>query len=496
MREAEVKRGERERTVERRSVKRLRALVIVLTVAALVAAALTAVALNQTGRARRASGLAVARELAAAASANLEVDRELAILLALEALRTARDVDQSIDPRVEEVLRRAAPAVAIDTTSTLGADIRTSTFTPDGTAVAIVGLDGSVGVWDLTTGARSLAIRSPEISCGVDVGCPDVFKVALSDDASLLATGDDEGRAHVWDLGSGREILTVVPAPRLPSLVGCSSAATSCVWSGEAAPQVAVSPDGSLLATGTGGGTVQMWDIATGKLSSDIHSCDVGTDVGCWQYTPEFLAFSPDGTRLFFEGAFGGPARIVDVTTGETFSLPPGRFWDAIRADESRFAYAPNGRIEFAFGPNGTFALFKQFGPNGTFALSEQTDPRLRNAEGQVHPLEGHTLPVVSAAFDAEGTRLATGSLDGMARVWDATTADLIFTSPVEPSDVAAVAFTPDGSRITAVYSDGRIIVHPIALEDAIEIARARVTRGLTDDECRRYLHSSSCSPD
>ena len=73
---------------------------------------------------------------------------------------------------------------------------------------------------------------------------------------------------------------------------------------------------------------------------------------------------------------------------------------------------------------------------------------------------------------------------------------DLIFTSPVEPSDVAAVAFTPNGLGVTAVYSDGRIVVYPIALEDAVEIARARTTRGFTDEDCRRYLHVPSCPAD
>jgi len=62
--------------------------------------------------------------------------------------------------------------------------------------------------------------------------------------------------------------------------------------------------------------------------------------------------------------------------------------------------------------------------------------------------------------------------------------------------DVAAVVFSPDGSRVTTVYSDGRIIVHPIALQAAIEIANARVTRGFTHDECRRYLHVPNCPPD
>jgi hypothetical protein len=32
-----------------------------------------------------------------------------------------------------------------------------------------------------------------------------------------------------------------------------------------------------------------------------------------------------------------------------------------------------------------------------------------------------------------------------------------------------------------------------IALDDVIEIARARITRGFTDEECRTYLHVPTC---
>jgi WD40 repeat protein len=110
--------------------------------------------------------------------------------------------------------------------------------------------------------------------------------------------------------------------------------------------------------------------------------------------------------------------------------------------------------------------------------------------------LQGHTLPIISGAFSADGKRFATGSLDGTARVWDMSTAEHIFTSPVEPSDVVAVAFSPDGSRVTAVYSDDRVIVYPISLGDTIELAEARVTRGLTAEECRRYLHVPNCPAD
>jgi hypothetical protein len=49
---------------------------------------------------------------------------------------------------------------------------------------------------------------------------------------------------------------------------------------------------------------------------------------------------------------------------------------------------------------------------------------------------------------------------------------------------------------IALLYSDGRIVVHAIALEDVIEIAKGRVTRSLTDAECRRYLHVQTCPTD
>jgi hypothetical protein len=479
----EAARRDRERLLERRSVKRLRALVAVLAAAVVLAGTLSAIAVNRNAEAQRASRLATARELASAAAANLEIDRQLATLLALEAVGMYRG--HAIPPEVEEILRRAVPAVSIDTEQILGSGIDSFRFSPDKDAVALVGADGSIGVWDLVTGARRFALRSPAVTCSFLIGCPDFFRVALSDDGSLLAAGDGEGLAHVWDLDSGREVLTVSAAADLPAgRLG-----------GLAAPQVAISPDERFLATGGGDGAIRLWDIVTGRSMWNIQTATGRKVTGLRQllgFAPSLLFFDRDGTRLFI----GGPRRYVaDVASGRTHAWSKDRFWRAALADRSRF-------------PGESDPPTVLVRPDGyIFGMPEGSDVRILRLEGAlegalegvfersslIRVLKGHSQLITEVVFSEDGARLATGSQDGTARVWNVTSGDVVFTSPVERSDVDGIAFNADESRVTVIYSNGRIIVNAIALEDVIEIARARLTRGFTDEECRTYLHVSAC---
>ena len=69
-----------------------------------------------------------------------------------------------------------------------------------------------------------------------------------------------------------------------------------------------------------------------------------------------------------------------------------------------------------------------------------------------------HASRVQAVAFSPDGTRLATASSDGAARVWDAATGRLIFaTAPDQVNvGVSAVAFSPDGK----LTGDGRCWRH------------------------------------
>jgi WD40 repeat protein len=124
----------------------------------------------------------------------------------------------------------------------------------------------------------------------------------------------------------------------------------------------------------------------------------------------------------------------------------------------------------------------------------EQNVVSLRDADtlGPLVTLK-HKARVRQVWFSPDSTRIVTSSSDGAARVWNAHTGELIFTSLDEPTNVAFAFFSSDRSKIMLLYSDGRILVHAIAFDDVLEIAKGRVTRSLTNAECRTYLHVPAC---
>jgi hypothetical protein len=61
---------------------------------------------------------------------------------------------------------------------------------------------------------------------------------------------------------------------------------------------------------------------------------------------------------------------------------------------------------------------------------------------------------------------------------------------------VTALDFRRDGSQLVSAASDGFVQVWVLRLDDLEAIARDSLTRDLTTDECRRYLHLDACPDD
>ena len=134
-------------------------------------------------------------------------------------------------------------------------------FTRDGRTMVTAG-DSTVRVWDLRTGASQRVIQT---------GSPRLHAAVLGQDDSTVVSFGDDGVARAWDLASGS------PKQTYPHASGRIGAA------------LAVSVDGTLLATAGEDRSIKIWDLASAKL--------LRTLVG-HEETIDALAFSPDGVTL------------------------------------------------------------------------------------------------------------------------------------------------------------------------------------------------------
>jgi WD40 repeat protein/class 3 adenylate cyclase len=387
----EAARRAHEEELERRSFRRLRALVAVLAVAALVAVSLTVFATNQRGRAEREERFAVARELAAASVANLDVDPERSILLALEAIERTRSVDGSVLPEAEEALHRAMTASRIErSVPGLGGAVDWSSrgmFVTEGPED-----EGIVDIRDVTTGEP---VVPPFVGHDVDIN-----DVLFSQDGSMLATVGDDGALKVWDPETG-DMLSNVSGDGI--VFGPSFSA-----------------DGSLVsASWPDEGSVRIVDPATGRVRRTIDGIET---------QPFETALSPDGRSIAVSMGFVPEATVFDVTTGE-------------RRFELRGHLYPIGSIAWT--------------PDGRRIATGAFDSSVRIWDGATGRPEiellGHSGTVISVEWSPDGSRLVTSGSDGTAKVWDVGEVggrEVMSLSGQETRSGLWAVFSPDGKQV------------------------------------------------
>ena len=106
---------------------------------------------------------------------------------------------------------------------------------------------------------------------------------------------------------------------------------------------------------------------------------------------------------------------------------------------------------------------------------------------------EGH---VCAVAFSPDGSRIAVGGEDDTARIFDARTGEqsvfLRGSGATADLCVRSVAFSPDGTML-ATQNPGAVRIWALGIDVLLETAERNVTRSLTDEECRQYLHVERC---
>jgi WD40 repeat protein len=65
----------------------------------------------------------------------------------------------------------------------------------------------------------------------------------------------------------------------------------------------------------------------------------------------------------------------------------------------------------------------------------------------------------------------------------------------VQSGVLNGMAASRDGTRIATAAADGTVRTYVVDTDELVALARSRVTRSLTTEECQKYLHVDECPP-
>lgn len=368
------------------------------------------------------------------------------------------------------------------------------TFSPDQRLILTASHDHSAGIWDLESGGAG----------GVNLKHQDqVHAARFSPVGRLVATASEDGTARLWHTETKEELVTamqhggpVVMARFSPDgrflMTAASNHIKSPHW-GEirwaqthlwetrsgapAMPPIrhqnplaagAFSPDGNLFATPYQANALRVYRIETLEPTQTIiqHAARITT-----------VAFSPD-SKIIASGSFDQSVKVSDSVTGNLL-YPPLHH----RARVTSIAFSPEGDFLATTSLDGRARIWEvetghpvtpwilhggnvlhiAFSHDGSRVLTPGNGTlriwKWKPAWMQDQLVLNHESSVSDICLSAQGKLLASGSVNGRVRIWDAINGKQIMEIQKHDSPVTTICFSRDGKWLVSGSERGGIRV-------------------------------------
>ncbi|HLI69413.1 MAG TPA: hypothetical protein VKV19_06600 [Ktedonobacteraceae bacterium] len=250
-----------------------------------------------------------------------------------------------------------------------------------------------------------------------------------------------------------------------------------CTYSGHHAEVYALawSPDSRYIASGSGDGTVQVWDAQ-----------DCGAPIATYDETGPVMsvAWSPDGTEIA-SGGWGRAVHVWEVRSGQTL-------WTRAANDVvSSIAWAPNGDIAagsydewvrvwdyeghllfnhdyqiegnaavnaVAWSPQKPYLLAVGL-ENGMVNVWNIFTPEPTDFPILNQPSSTDNYAIQAVAWSPNGKYLALGGNDTTVQVWNFSAGKKLMTYTGHTNTVSSLAWSPDGTEIVSGSFDTTVKV-------------------------------------
>lgn len=257
------------------------------------------------------------------------------------------------------------------------------------------------------------------------------YEIALSPDGSIVAANDLDGPLKIYNVSDGK-LLYELPDQRH-----------------ECGESVSFSANGALMATISTGGEISIRDVKTWMVRKSF-----GADV-------ESIQFSPDG-RWFAASMVKSGIRVWRTTDWKLLWILPV---------EGKMRFTADGRFLAAYGANQVLGFWSM--DDGSAHHSVHTD----NYRFLLSP---------------DGTQVATFSYGDALKLWDAASDSLLRTIPIETTGKAAYSSDGQYLLIDEYYQQLLYFGHQVGLWRVADGQRVAVLPTYLSTNCMAFASKSN----